>query len=600
MGSAHIESRGSVRANRLVVAPTLALMGFLLAPAAGLAQTVANVAVVINEKSPASVQIGEHYVRARGIPAENVIRLTTEPANTITLPRYAAEIEAPISRALTRERLQDRILFIVLTKGIPLRITGTPGPRGTSASVDSELTLLYRRMTGRAVPPQGTTANPYFLGEDPSAQPRPFDRKAFDIFLVTRLDGFSVDDVLKLIDRGQPPNPAGTIVLDQLANARSTIPDRWMAEAAVAIRSTSVGRLVDLEGSEAAATTTGPTLGYFSWGSTDPALKGRPLKLPFVPGSIAATLGSTEVSTFDPAPTAVRPMAGDLIAAGASGVGGYVAEPYLQSSIRPQILFPAYLQGLTLAEAFYSALPHLSWQSVVIGDPLTQPFGKAPATEIESPVDSETGVPTHFLERSMEVLRTELPAVPAEALKHVIASEMHQARDDRAAAIAALTKATELAPKFATAHLRLSMLHEEAGEAAKATEGYRKVLELDPRNGVALNNLAYTLAKDEAQLDVAYELAKKAYAVAPNDGTVIDTLGWIEHLRGNNIEATRLLRQAAQRAPNSADVRLHAAIALADAGAANEARTHLDAALKLDASIESRDEVKRLREQLRK
>src|SRR5690606_16759238 len=134
--------------------------------------TAANVAVIINEKSPASIQIGEHYVRVRNIPAENVIRLTTEPRDTITLPRYAAEIEGPIARALTRERLQDRILFIVLTKGVPLRITGTPGPRGTSASVDSELTLLYRRMTGRAVPPQGTTANPFFLGEDAGTKPR--------------------------------------------------------------------------------------------------------------------------------------------------------------------------------------------------------------------------------------------------------------------------------------------------------------------------------------------------------------------------------------------------------------------------------------------
>ena len=49
---------------------------------------------------------------------------------------------------LGRQGAQDRILYIVLTKGLPLRIDGTAGRQGTVSSVDSELTLLYRKMTG--------------------------------------------------------------------------------------------------------------------------------------------------------------------------------------------------------------------------------------------------------------------------------------------------------------------------------------------------------------------------------------------------------------------------------------------------------------------
>ena len=40
--------------------------------------------------------------------------------------------------------------------------------------------------------------------------------------------------------------------------------------------------------------------------------------------------------------------------------------------VRPQILFPAYLRGFNLAEA-YTAMPYLSWQTIVIGDPLCTP-----------------------------------------------------------------------------------------------------------------------------------------------------------------------------------------------------------------------------------
>ena len=82
--------------------------------------------------------------------------------------------------------------------------------------------------------------------------------------------------------------------------------------------------------------------------------------------------------------------------------------------------------------------------------------------------------------------------------------------------------------------------------------------------------------------------------------TILDTLGWIEHLRGNNGEAAKLLRRASQLAANRAEVRLHAAIVLADSGAAAEARGHLDAAIALDPSLETRDDVKQLRERIRK
>ena len=57
------------------------------------------------------------------------------------------------------------MLYLVLTKGVPLRIAGTEGRTGSIASVDSELTLLYRRITGGAVPVVGQVANPVLSGE---------------------------------------------------------------------------------------------------------------------------------------------------------------------------------------------------------------------------------------------------------------------------------------------------------------------------------------------------------------------------------------------------------------------------------------------------
>src|SRR5688572_15650223 len=119
------------------------------------AQTPQNVAVVINMTSADSQRVGDYYVRQRSVPATNVIRIRTVDTESIARNVFATTIEGPIAAALTRGRLQDRILYIVLTKGVPLRIDGTGGQEGTVSSVDSELTLLYRRISGHNVPAGG-------------------------------------------------------------------------------------------------------------------------------------------------------------------------------------------------------------------------------------------------------------------------------------------------------------------------------------------------------------------------------------------------------------------------------------------------------------
>src|SRR4030095_4752746 len=91
------------------------------------------------------------------------------------------------------------------------------------------------------------------------------------------------------------------------------------------------------------------------------------------------------------------------------GLGGGAAsgaEPYLNATIRPQVLFPAYLSGFNLAESFYLAMPYVSWQTVVIGDPLCAPFRKtAVATdEIDGGIDPATELPKLFSARRAEQL----------------------------------------------------------------------------------------------------------------------------------------------------------------------------------------------------
>ncbi len=597
----------------------VALSGFVLSAAPAAAQSAENVAVVINETSPASVQIGEYYIRKRGIPVSNVIRLRAPADDEVSRQIYAAAIEAPIVTALIRTGLHDRILYLVLTKGVPLRVAGTTGLEGLLASVDSELTLLYRKMTGAPVPVRGRVDNPYFLGDKDVREAQRFTHRAHDIFLVSRLDAFTVDEVLALIDRAQAPRTDGRVVLDQRATLGNALGDQWLGAAAARLREQGFADRVLLEDSRSPARDVKPVIGYYSFGSNDPSNRVRRFGMEFVAGGLGATFVSSDARTFQAPPDAWVPtddwrnkaalfagtpqtLIGDLIREGATGVAGHVAEPYLQSAVRPQILFPAYLGGFNLVEAFYLAVPHLSWQTVVVGDPLCAPFSKKVLTrsDIEDPFDTATGMPGFFGKRRLAIAQRSLPDVPSKILALQFLAESRLALGDRAGAQQALEQATDAMPALAGAQLQLGLLYEQTGDFTRAAERYRAVLKAQPNNVVALNNLAYGLAVRQKAPQEAKPMAEKALALAPNDPNMADTLAWIEHLLGNHAEAARLISRAVRAVPANAEIRLHAAFIYAAVGDLPAADVELKAALKIDPELSKRDDVGQLQSRIAK
>ena len=128
-------------------------------------------------------------------------------------------------------------------------------------------------------------------------------------------------------------------------------------------------------------------IGYASWGSNDRRRTRRFAGFHWLPGALVTEYVSTNGRTFQKPPDSWAPsmdwinragwfadspqsMVADSILEGATGASGHVYEPYLQMTPRPDLLFPAYYSGRTLAESYYLAIPGLSWQNIVLGDPL--------------------------------------------------------------------------------------------------------------------------------------------------------------------------------------------------------------------------------------
>jgi len=588
---------------------SIAVIAVFGVPAKAHAQSVANVLLVINENSPASIEVGEYYAKVRQVPARNTVRINTAQTEAVSRLVYEATIEGPVSKWLTSHLLQDQILYIVLTRGMPLRIDGSGGRAGTIASVDSELTLLYRKMTGAAVAVVGQLDNPFFLADKPVSSARRFTREAFDLYLVTRLDGFSFDDVKGLIDRGVAPSQTGRIVLDQKATIIDRGGDSWLTEAAERLRSGSETARVLLEPTTAVATTTESVLGYFSWGSNDPANQLRATGLKFVPGAIGGMFVSTDGRTFrEPSPawrpapagsaTGGQSLIGDLIRDGITGVSGHVSEPFLDAIIRPQILFPAYLAGFNLAESFYLSMPYLSWQDIVVGDPLCSPFAVAPIGPMgPGPIDSETGLPELFSQRTIAVAKNS--QLKLDAIKINLKALSLQAQGKPEAEVRPLfEQATAIEPRIVGAQTQLAAFADARGDWKEAIVRHRAVIAADPNNVIAHNNLAYLLA-GRNELAEALPLAERAYRLAPQLAVVADTLGWIHFLRNDYAAAKIPLERALAGAPTNIDILVHnasLAIALKDTA---RATTLLDTAVKTDPKSAERDDVKALREKIK-
>jgi len=601
------------------IASALTVAATLLLPSRVAAQSAENVAVVINDNSPDSQKIGQAYASARSIPDSNVLHIRTSTAETVDRLIYTQTIEGPIAAAIGRERLQDRILYLVLTKGVPLRVAGTTGQKGTMASVDSELTLLYGRMTGRVVRPEAAVVNPYFLGDRELTDAQPFSHRAFDMFLVSRLDGYTVDDALALIERSLSARNSGRVVLDQRDALVDRTGDNWLELASKRLAAQGHGDNVVLESTPKPARSLTDLLGYFSWGSTDPQNRVRSAGMSFAPGAIAASFVGTDARTFrEPPPTWIptgdpvnrsswyagspESLVGDLIRDGVTGAAGYVSQPFLIGTIRPQILFPAYLEGFSLVEAFYLAMPHLSWQTVVIGDPLCAPFRSKTLSrsDLEEGFDKVTELPALFSKRKMALAMSVSPDVPEQAVALTIRAEALVSRGDAVGARQAAEDALKLAPRLVPAFIIRANLDEATGRRDEALEGYKQVLEIDPNHAVALNNLAFGLAVYRKMPKEALPFARRAVAAAPNSPAILDTLAWVQHLLGDNAGAAKLMADVVRTNILNPTVRLHAAIVFAAAGQRAQAESQLAIALKLNPSLANNADVKQLQTELAK
>lgn len=114
-------------------------------------------------------------------------------------------------------------------------------------------------------------------------------------------------------------------------------------------------------------------------------------------------------------------------------------------------------------------------------------------------------------------------------------------------AIALLTQSLSQTPTSADLLYGRAMIFSRLNNEAAAEVDLRAILAANPNHPATLNALGYGMSKNPARLAEAKVYVEQALKLAPDDPSIMDSLGWIYLQQGKLNEALKLLKQAYSR-----------------------------------------------------
>jgi Flp pilus assembly protein TadD len=180
---------------------------------------------------------------------------------------------------------------------------------------------------------------------------------------------------------------------------------------------------------------------------------------------------------------------------------------------------------------------------------------------------------------------------PLEALGNIL-----RARKQYAEAVKYFTRAIALLgkhdPRYWGYYYARGTSYERLKNWPAAEKDLKKALALAPDQPLVLNYLGYSWIDQGTHLKEGMRLIEKAVQLKPDDGYIVDSLGWAHYKRGDYKEAVRFLERAVEIKPEDPTLNDHLGDAFWKVGREREARFQWNQALSLDPEPEDVDKIK--------
>lgn len=124
-----------------------------------------------------------------------------------------------------------------------------------------------------------------------------------------------------------------------------------------------------------------------------------------------------------------------------------------------------------------------------------------------------------------------------------------------------------------------AVAYERLGRVAETEADLRQALALNPNEANVLNYLGYFYLEQQRNLSEARQLISRAVELRPDDGFIIDSLGWAYFMSGQYDDAVRHLEQAVAAEPGDPTINEHLGDAYWRVGRTIEARFRWRAAM---------------------
>jgi Flp pilus assembly protein TadD len=178
-------------------------------------------------------------------------------------------------------------------------------------------------------------------------------------------------------------------------------------------------------------------------------------------------------------------------------------------------------------------------------------------------------------------------AYPASPEPQLALGDLMREQSDFLGAAGAYTKALALLPPGSPAvwlvYYDRGMSYDQGGDWARAQPDLQQALKLSPGQPYVLNYLGYSWAVKHHDMTDARKMIEQALQAVPNDGAIVDSLGYVMLQQGQAQAAVTTLTKAVQLEPNDPTINAHLGDAYAAAGDHLQATFQWRRALQLGA-----------------
>ena len=188
-------------------------------------------------------------------------------------------------------------------------------------------------------------------------------------------------------------------------------------------------------------------------------------------------------------------------------------------------------------------------------------------------------------DEAIRILKAALDGTAEDVATWSALGDVYRGKEDHAAAIQAYDRAIGMIDTPQARHwiqfYARGIAHERAGNWPKAEQDLRRSLSLRPDNPEVMNYLAYSWVDRGKNIEEALAMLQRAVAARPDDGYIVDSLGWAYYRLGRYAEALRYLEKAVHLEPGQATINDHLGDVYWKMGRRDEARFQWQHALAL-------------------